>query len=433
MPDPNSVDLGHAMTLPPEQAVAYFRSKGFTINWNWWETWQEAHDRAFTVARMTRFDLLAQTRQIVGRTLAQGRTLRQGAQELETALRKAGWWGKQTIVDEQGRAQRVQLGSAHRIRTILRTNIDTAFAAGRYQRQAETAKARPFWQYLAVRDKSTRASHRALHGRVFPADDPIWSSIYPPNGFRCRCRVRSLSRRQVQARGLKVVEKTSAREIRQEAGLDKRTGEIIERPGTRVSWSEGNKRRAFTPDPGWSYNPGRAAFTRPVDSAARAVSGQPDWKQYGLPHARDLSPTQEPPELPAGKTPAQAARTVQATLGLSGKRPRRRVRTPVEEVLLDRDKIAHVTAKFDQHRERYANRILPTLADPDEVWMTYYSDGTFRKRYLKVFQGKEGKQRGSLSVVAETPDGQILYNFIPLDPSGVNRNRAGALLHRKEE
>ncbi|CAH8721330.1 hypothetical protein HTL2_006310 [Paenibacillus melissococcoides] len=43
-----------------------------------------------------------------------------------------------------------------------------------------------------------------MHGRVFRADDPIWNTWYPPNGFRCRCTVRTLSERQVRERGLKV-------------------------------------------------------------------------------------------------------------------------------------------------------------------------------------------------------------------------------------
>lgn len=33
---------------------------------------------------------------------------------------------------------------------------------------------------------------------------PVWDTWFPPNGFRCRCTVRSLSRRQVEQRGLTV-------------------------------------------------------------------------------------------------------------------------------------------------------------------------------------------------------------------------------------
>lgn len=58
--------------------------------------------------------------------------------------------------------------------------------------------------YDAVNDSHTRPSHLAMDGKVFPADSPIWDTWFPPNGFRCRCTVRTLSKRQVEQRGLKV-------------------------------------------------------------------------------------------------------------------------------------------------------------------------------------------------------------------------------------
>ena len=54
----------------------------------------------------------------------------------------------------------------------------------------------PYWQYVAVNDSRTRESHRKLHGRVYAADDPVWDTLYPPLDYRCRCRVRPLSRAQ---------------------------------------------------------------------------------------------------------------------------------------------------------------------------------------------------------------------------------------------
>lgn len=52
---------------------------------------------------------------------------------------------------------------------------------------------RPYWQYDAVNDSKTRPSHLAMDGRVFMADDPIWDTWFPPNGFKCRCTVKTLS------------------------------------------------------------------------------------------------------------------------------------------------------------------------------------------------------------------------------------------------
>ena len=50
-----------------------------------------------------------------------------------------------------------------------------------------------------------------MDGRVFQADSPVWDTWYPPNGFRCRCTVRSLSKRQVEQMGLTVEEKAPDR------------------------------------------------------------------------------------------------------------------------------------------------------------------------------------------------------------------------------
>lgn len=34
-----------------------------------------------------------------------------------------------------------------------------------------------------------REEHYKLHLAILPANDPLWDKIYPPNGWRCRCRV----------------------------------------------------------------------------------------------------------------------------------------------------------------------------------------------------------------------------------------------------
>ena len=91
---------------------------------------------------------------------------------------------------------------------IFRTNIQTAYNVGHYEQMTEPSvmKLRPYWQYDAVNDSSTRPSHLAMDGRVFPADSPVWDTWFPPNGFRCRCTVKTLSKRQVEQRGLTVEE-----------------------------------------------------------------------------------------------------------------------------------------------------------------------------------------------------------------------------------
>lgn len=73
---------------------------------------------------------------------------------------------------------------------------------------------------------------------------------YPPNGFRCRCSVASLSVRQVKERGLEV-ETGPPREV------DTRTGEIKE----------------IRPDKGFAVNPARHAWEPDMEALSGAVRG----------------------------------------------------------------------------------------------------------------------------------------------------------------
>ena len=81
---------------------------------------------------------------------------------------------------------------------IFRTNMQTAYNAGHYKSMTNptTKKLRPFWKYITAGDGEVRESHAQMEGRIYPADDPIWDIWYPPNGFRCRCTVVSLTKSQ---------------------------------------------------------------------------------------------------------------------------------------------------------------------------------------------------------------------------------------------
>ena len=249
------INLAYAMRLRPEEAIEYFRSKGYAVSWNWFDTLDAIKRRVFWVAKVMREDLLADFRDALLEVLQEGVTEREFIQRMEPILRAKGWWGKQIVVNPDGGAERVQLGSPHRLRTIYRTNKFSAFQCGRLQRHRERSESRPYWQYLAVMDSRTRPSHATLHGAVYRYDDPIWDLIYPPNGFNCRCRVRTLSERRLEVEGLKVQSSRGQIRTRQvEAGINKRTGEVVFKPVTEVTTPLGE---TFRTDPGFNSPPCR--------------------------------------------------------------------------------------------------------------------------------------------------------------------------------
>lgn len=88
----SDVNLAHAMSLPPQDAIAYFQRKGFAITWDWQELWQEAQAQAFTVAKVTRLDILQDIRDALEKVLAEGKTAAWFGQQLTPVLQAKGWW-----------------------------------------------------------------------------------------------------------------------------------------------------------------------------------------------------------------------------------------------------------------------------------------------------------------------------------------------------
>lgn len=254
------VDLGYCMQLPPEKAIQYLKNKGYALTWDWEELWQDAQAQAFTVAKVTRLDILQDIRDAVEKALVEGKTLAWFKKELTPILKAKGWWGKQDVLDkETGEVREVQLGSPWRLQTIYRANLQTAYMAGRWQTQIDNVDDRPFWRYVAILDGRTRPSHRAMNGRVFRYDDPFWQFFYPPNGWGCRCRVTTLSADDMEARGLQA-ESSAGRLGTALRTVSERTGEQREVATLRAIDPVSRREISVSPDVGWSYNPGAAAW-----------------------------------------------------------------------------------------------------------------------------------------------------------------------------
>ncbi|PKL44328.1 MAG: hypothetical protein CVV41_06735 [Candidatus Riflebacteria bacterium HGW-Riflebacteria-1] len=220
--------LKGAFNLPPDEAIKYFEKKGYQVSFDWHEMKREAHTRAFTVAGVTQLDVLVDIRKAVEDAQNGGKSFESFKKDLQLLLEKKGWWGKKNIDRPDGSQKEVDLSAPWRLKTIYRTNMQTAYMAGRYKEMKGSTRLRPYWKYVAVMDGRTRDAHRVLNGKIFRHDDPFWDKYYPPNGWGCRCRVVSLSKFEVETKGLEVSK-----------------GEI-----------EAVKISPHVPD-GWDYNPGK--------------------------------------------------------------------------------------------------------------------------------------------------------------------------------
>ncbi|MDL2288280.1 phage head morphogenesis protein [Oscillospiraceae bacterium OttesenSCG-928-F05] len=185
--------LAHGKAMSFEEAVQFFGEKIALTPEQFHRLSEKYRHIAFTISSYTSVQMVNQIYTALLEAIEEGSTVESFKEQANTLLESNGYTGL----------------SPRHAETIFRTNTMTAYNAGHYRQMSDPAviKARPYWQYHAIEDDASRPSHLAMNGRVFPADSPVWDTWYPPNGYKCRCRVTSLSKRQVEERGL-VVEET---------------------------------------------------------------------------------------------------------------------------------------------------------------------------------------------------------------------------------
>ena len=88
---------------------------------------------------------------------------------------------------------------------VFRTNISTAYGAGRVREIERSVDVVPYVQYRTSGDSRVRSSHAELDGLIFRTNSPEWKKIAPPNGYRCRCVVVTLDDEDVDGRAISEV------------------------------------------------------------------------------------------------------------------------------------------------------------------------------------------------------------------------------------
>jgi SPP1 gp7 family putative phage head morphogenesis protein len=285
-----------------------------------------------------------------------------------------------------------------RLETIFRTNLFQAYNGGRYWSGQEAREQFPYWQYFTVQDDRVRPSHAALHGKIYRKDDTIWQSIFPPNGFNCRCTVEELDDQDLENDNVGI-----------SLGLPSvpETGDLAR------------------PDFGWNYNPA---------SWEKVFAGQ--MKQAGF--------VERKPE-DYGLTPAFAGETIRNPKSEIEKwdmavseRMRR-----AEELLKPQEDLATVVdfegapraISMQQARGFLANETkgpyfplaIDALKMPDEVWGTMETHGEGARPNLWMFKAFETPS-GNVTIAMNCVGGEI-EDFVM--GAGAESKRRGVLVYRR--
>jgi uncharacterized protein with gpF-like domain len=208
-------------SLPFQEAIDFFLEKLSIPTERWNDIRQEQHDVAFVVAGATETDLLADIRELVRESIADGRSLSWFQSNFKRLVKRKGWQHTGTV--------------GFRANIIYTTNVRQSYNAGRHS-QLQTFE---FWRYKHGDSLSPRPAHQAQDGVILPKDSPFWRVWFPQNGWGCKCKVFGESQRSLARKGFRVSQEPTieTREV-----VDKVTGQVLDVP--------------IGIDPGFDYAPG---------------------------------------------------------------------------------------------------------------------------------------------------------------------------------
>lgn len=241
---------------PTPEVTGYFERKGVVPAFKWLDVWGEEHSYNFMVSGATDLELTTAFRDSIATALRTGQGFDNWRHGMREELARLGWLGPRTVSDPTGKEpdRVVDFSSGRRLKTIFWSNMNSARAAGQWERAQRTKKALPYFLYIRTSSKDPREEHLGWVGIILPVDHPFWITHFPPNGWLCKCQVRQITAREAE-RLLGLTAEPGGIQYTKEvpdlgppvAHRNRRTGQITMVP------------RGI--DPGWHTNPGLARST----------------------------------------------------------------------------------------------------------------------------------------------------------------------------
>lgn len=381
--------------------------------------------KSFSVAGVARADLIAAIKDELTRAMAEGVSSKDFRLALDDLFARNG----------------LDPLASHHIDTIYRTNMQTAFQAGRYQQLSKPhiLKARPYWKYVAIRDGVTRPAHREMHGKIFHHTNPIWRVWYPPNGFNCRCQVVSLSQREVDRDGLYVDESDPSGKSFE--SLDTDTGVLTRHvllPDTGWGGDSGGLERMLNAQQNRDGGPGGVQVWRekkdqpgPAD-LGRPVKGDiPDKDWLSVVKGPSLERLMADMAIDRREALELIEADYRKAMGIAPLESQSVLRSrDGETIIVTLQALAHAMMKRDDARERFIPYLRQTLEDPYEIILTEYKTPAgktkFRKKYIGLF--RDDKQEAVIVVAEIGQDGAVVWNIMNTKKKAIDGHRSGVRL-----
>lgn len=163
------------------EALKYARSRNVVLPEEFYLLDLKTRHYSATVSRLASIDQIKTVLELVNKSTEDGSTF----DEFKKLIAKEG----------------IEL-SDHHLANIYRTNMQMAYAHGRWIQQQANKESRPYLMYVAINDSRVRPTHLKLNNIIRHIDDPFWTLYYPPWDFMCRCHVIALTKKQAEKYGI---------------------------------------------------------------------------------------------------------------------------------------------------------------------------------------------------------------------------------------
>lgn len=285
--------------------------------------------------------------------------------------------------------------------TYLRTEYDFAYIASQnaaqYNRQLANAERFPIWEYKTTGDDRVRNSHRQLDGLKMRYDDPVWDSIYPPNGWRCRCYVKT-------HRSGKTTEGSVA---------------INRLKNTDVSGKSAWERMQ---EGGFDMNRGKTQHIYQInkDLLKNRFKASTGYKKQGLPDWEDIDTSLLPEIKYINRTKKEAIEWAKKHSQLNDYNKR-------DLALHPKTAAKHATGKYDTENRKGIIHLIPDIIKtPNEVYLQ--SDREYMLKYIKYYKSK------AIMVVVHVNNGEKprIASWYVLREDIIIDKRSGILIYKRE-
>jgi len=173
--------------IPYDEAIKYIQEKYPILYDDLDEITDEVTQKYFWVKESTSLELTKKIQKSLLTLLKNGGTFKEWKENYDANFKSMGLESTGSYTE-----------------TIYRTNLQSGYAAGRYQQQDSQKELFPYWQYVSIMDDVTTDICSELNGKTYKANDPIWNSIYPPNHYNERSSVIALNNEDVTEMNIRV-------------------------------------------------------------------------------------------------------------------------------------------------------------------------------------------------------------------------------------